>query len=61
MCVIFAPVFDMNSSRFKWLEVPSPGVPNLTLSPDEKVVYVMALDQLDKSPYRGKVYSIVTH
>jgi hypothetical protein len=38
--------------------VPSPGVPNLAISPDEKTVYVMALDQLDKSPYRGKVYAI---
>jgi sugar lactone lactonase YvrE len=36
----------------------SPGVPNLAFSPDEKTVYVMALDQLDKSPYQGKVYSI---
>ena len=40
------------------LTLPSPGVPNLAFSPDEKTVYVTALDQLDKSPYRGKVYSV---
>ena len=39
-------------------ETPLSGVPNLTFSPDEKTVYVMALDQLDKSPYKGKVYAI---
>jgi sugar lactone lactonase YvrE len=40
------------------LTLPSPGVPNLAFSPDEKTVYVTALDELDKSPYRGKVYSV---
>jgi hypothetical protein len=30
----------------------------LAFSPDEKTVYVMALDQIDRPPYRGKVYSI---
>lgn len=43
------------------LTLPSPGVPNLAFSPDEKTVYVMALDQLDKPPYHGKVYSIPNH
>ncbi len=40
------------------LTLPSPGVPNLAFSPDEKTVYVTALDQLDKSPYAGKLYSV---
>ena len=40
------------------LTLPSPKVPNLAFSPDEKTIYVTALDQIDKSPYRGKVYSI---
>jgi hypothetical protein len=31
---------------------------NFALSPDEGTLYVMALDQLDRSPYQGKVYSI---
>jgi sugar lactone lactonase YvrE len=43
------------------LTLPSPGVPNLAFSPDEKTVYVTALDQLDKSPYQGKVYSVPNH
>lgn len=53
-------IFVVNAAGklLRTLKLPSPGVPNLALSPDEKTVYVMALDQLDKSPYRGKVYAI---
>ena len=51
-------VVDAAGKLLRTLQLPSPGVPNLALSPDEKTVYVMALDQLDKSPYRGKVYAI---
>ncbi len=51
-------VVDARGTLVRTLKLPSPGVPNLALSPDEKTVYVMALDQLDKSPYRGKVYAI---
>jgi sugar lactone lactonase YvrE len=51
-------VVDAAATLLRTLKLPSPGVPNLALSPDEKTVYVMALDQLDKSPYRGKVYAI---
>ena len=51
-------VVDAGGELLRTLKLPSPGVPNLALSPDEKTVYVMALDQLDKSPYRGKVYAI---
>ena len=51
-------VVDTTGKLLRTLKVPSPGVPNLALSPDEKTVYVMALDQLDKSPYHGKVYAI---
>lgn len=51
-------VVDAGGRLLRTLRLPSPGVPNLALSPDEKTVYVMALDQLDKSPYRGKVYAI---
>jgi gluconolactonase len=51
-------VVDATGKLLRTLKLPSPGVPNLTLSPDEKTVYVMALDQLDKSPYKGKVYAI---
>jgi gluconolactonase len=51
-------VVDAQGKLLRTLKLPSPGVPNLALSPDEKTVYVMALDQLDKSPYHGKVYAI---
>ena len=53
-------IFVVNSSGelLRALKLPSPGVPNLAFSPDEMTLYVTALDQLDKSPYRGKVYSI---
>jgi gluconolactonase len=51
-------IVDAQGKLLRTLKLPSPGVPNLTLSPDEQTVYVMALDQLDKSPYRGKVYAI---
>ena len=54
--VIF--VVDAKGALLRTLKLPSPGVPNLALSPDEKTVYVMALDQLDKPPYKGKVYAI---
>jgi len=54
-------VFVVNSDRklLRTLKLPSPGVPNLTFSPDEKTVYVTALDQIDKPPFRGKIYAIV--
>jgi gluconolactonase len=53
-------IFVVNSSGelLRALKLPSPGVPNLAFSPDEMTLYVTALDQLDKSPYQGKVYSI---
>lgn len=51
-------IVDAQGRLLRTLKLPSPGVPNLTLSPDERTVYVMALDQLDKPPYRGKVYAI---
>jgi len=51
-------VVNADGQLLRKLTLPSPGVPNLTFSPDEKTVYVTALDQLDKSPYQGKIYSI---
>jgi gluconolactonase len=51
-------VLDAQGKLLRTLALPSPKVPNLAFSPDEKTVYVMALDQIDRSPYRGKVYSI---
>jgi len=54
-------VVDAKGKLLRTLKLPSPGVPNLAFSPDEKTLYVMALDELDKSPYHGKVYSIPNH
>jgi sugar lactone lactonase YvrE len=54
-------IVDAQGRLLRTLKLPSPGVPNLTLSTDEQTVYVMALDQLDKSPYKGKVYAIANH
>ena len=53
-------IFVVNSDGklLRTLKLPSPGVPNLTFSPDEKTVYVTAIDQLDKPPYHGKVYAV---
>ena len=51
-------VVNAEGKLLRKLTLPSPGVPNLAFSADEKTVYVTALDQLDKSPYQGKVYSI---
>ncbi len=51
-------VVNAEGKLLRKLTLPSPGVPNLAFGPDEKTVYVTALDQLDKSPYQGKVYSI---
>jgi gluconolactonase len=54
--VIF--VVNAEGKLLRKLTLPSPGVPNLAFSADEKTVYVTALDVLDKPPYQGKVYSI---
>ncbi len=54
-------VLNADGQLLRQLKLPSPGVPNLAFSPDERTVYVTALDQLDKSPYQGKIYSIANH
>jgi gluconolactonase len=53
-------IFVVNSGGelLRTLQLPSPGVPNFAFSLDESTLYVTALDQLDKPPYQGKVYSI---
>lgn len=51
-------VVDAGAHLLRKLTVPSPGVPNLAFSPDEKTVFVTAVDQHDKPPYHGKVYSL---
>jgi gluconolactonase len=56
-------IFVVNSGGklLRMLKLPSPGVPNFAFSPDEATLYVTALDQVDTSPYQGKVYSIPSH
>ena len=54
--VIF--VVDAEGKLLRQLTLPSLQVPNFAFSPDEKTLYVTAVDQIDKSPYHGKVYSI---
>lgn len=40
------------------LEVPSPAAPNLAFGADGKTMYVMAVDDTQNPPYRGKIYAI---
>lgn len=54
--VIF--VVDGQGKLLSKITLPSLQVPNFAFSPDEKTLYVTAVDQIDKSPYRGKLYSI---
>ena len=51
-------VVDAAGKLLKTISLPSPGVPNFAFSPDEKTLYVTALDELDKAPYRGKIYAV---
>jgi sugar lactone lactonase YvrE len=51
-------VVSPDGKLLRTLSLPSPGVPNFAFSPDEKTLYVTAVDQLDKAPYHGKVYAI---
>jgi gluconolactonase len=54
--VIF--VVDAAGKFLRQLTLPSLQVPNFAFSPDEKTLYVTAVDQFDKPPYHGKLYSI---
>jgi sugar lactone lactonase YvrE len=54
--VIF--IVDGDGKMLRQLTLPSLQVPNFAFSPDEKTLYVTAVDQIDKSPYLGKLYSI---
>lgn len=51
-------VVSSEKKLIRTLNVPSPAAPNLTFSPDEKFVYVMAVDDQNNAPYWGKVYKI---
>lgn len=51
-------VVDKDAKLLRTLSVPSPSMPNFAFGPEEKVLYVMALDQIDAAPWHGKVYEI---
>ena len=51
-------VVDGDAALLRTISVPSPGMPNLAFGPGEKVIYVMAVDQIDQAPWRGKVYEV---
>lgn len=51
-------VVDGQGKLLRTIAVPSVSMPNLTFGPGEKVIYVMALDQIDKAPWHGKVYEV---
>jgi gluconolactonase len=51
-------VIDAEAKLIRTLSLPSTNVPNFAFGPDEKTLYVTAVDQIDKAPYHGKVYSI---
>jgi sugar lactone lactonase YvrE len=54
--VIF--IVNAEGKLLRELTLPSLQVPNFAFSPDERTLYVTAVDQIDKSPYLGKLYSI---
>jgi sugar lactone lactonase YvrE len=41
------------------IDVPSPSAPNLSFGPEEEVIYIMAVDDVNNPPYFGKVYKIL--
>jgi sugar lactone lactonase YvrE len=51
-------VVDKDAKLLRTIAVPSVSMPNLAFGPGEKVIYVMALDQIDQAPYAGKVYEV---
>ena len=51
-------VVNTDGTLVRKLDVPSPAAPNLAISPDGRTVYVAAVDDKAKPPYRGKVYAI---
>jgi sugar lactone lactonase YvrE len=51
-------VVDGEGKLLREIGVPSPSMPNLAFGPDEKDIFVMALDQIDAAPWHGKVYEV---
>jgi hypothetical protein len=51
-------VITTDGKLVRKLEVPSSAAPNLAFSPDGTTIYVMAVDDQQNPPYKGKVYAI---
>jgi gluconolactonase len=51
-------VVTTEGELLRTLEVPSPAAPNLAFGPDAETIYVMAIDDKENAPYKGKVYAI---
>jgi sugar lactone lactonase YvrE len=51
-------VVSPNKKLVKTIDVPSSTAPNLTFGPDEAIVYIMAVEDLNNAPYWGKVYEV---
>lgn len=51
-------VVSPDKKLVKTIDVPSPAAPNLCFGPEEKVVYIMAVDDQSNAPYWGKVYEV---
>jgi gluconolactonase len=51
-------VVDGAGRFMRKIEVPAAAAPNLTFSPDGKIIYVAAIDAPHTPPYRGRVLAI---
>jgi sugar lactone lactonase YvrE len=51
-------VIDTAGKLVRKIEVPSIAAPNLTFSADGKTMFVMAVDDKNNPPYKGKVYAV---
>lgn len=51
-------VVDDQGKLLRTISLPSVGVPNFAFSPDQKTLYVTAVDDFDHAPFPGKVYAV---
>ena len=51
-------VVDQNRQVLRRIAVPSTAAPNLTFSTDGKTIYVMAVDDPLRPPYKGRVFAV---
>jgi sugar lactone lactonase YvrE len=51
-------VTDSKGKFLRAIDTPSLEVPNLAFGPGDKMIYAMALDELNDAPWHGQVYEI---